>query len=158
MSYNSKRNIASVIAGVIVIVAYIIYALGEHSPAPKDLKSWAIAILVFIGIGVGAVIIIQILFHLVFAIGIAFEQRERGDEGVERIIKSSMTEDEREKAVSLKSSKVGYICSGVGFVVALTALAFEMTSVAALHILFGTFAVGSIMEGIVSVYYYEKGV
>ncbi len=139
-------------------IIYIIYALGGHSPALEDLKSWAIAILIFIGIGVGAVIVIQVIFHLVFAIGIAVKEREHDDKKVNRIIKSSMIEDEREKAISLKSAHVGYICAGIGFVIALVTLAFGMTSVAALHILFGTFAAGSLLEGIVSVYYYEKGV
>ena len=158
MSYSSKRNIVSILAGILIMIAYIIYALGGHSPAPEDLKSWAIAMLIFIGIGVVAVIVIQVMFHVVFAIGIAVKEQECDDEKINRIIKSSMTEDEREKIVNLKSSHIGYVCAGIGFIAALAALAFSAASVVALHILFGTFAVGSIIEGIVSVYYFEKGV
>jgi ABC-type multidrug transport system permease subunit len=158
MSYNSIRTIVSTVAGVILIAAYIIYALGTNSPAPENLRSWATAILVFIGIGVAALIVIQVLFHIALAIGIAVKERERDDKTVERIISSSMVEDERDKIISLRSSHVGYICVGTGFIAALVALASGMAYVVALHVLSGAFAVGSIIEGIVSVYYYEKGV
>jgi hypothetical protein len=158
MSYSSKRTIVSIIAGLILITAYIIYALGTAAPASEDLKGWAVAILVFIAISVAVTIIIQILFHIALAIGIAVKERQCEDKEVERIISSTMVEDERDKLISLKSSHIGYICAGIGFVAALVALAFGMTSITALHILFGTFATGSIIEGIVSVYYYENGV
>jgi hypothetical protein len=158
MSCSSKRTIVSIIAGLILIAAYAIYALGATAPAPENLKGWAIAMLVFIGISVAIAIVIQILFHITLAIGIAVKERQCEDKEVERIISSTVVEDERDKLISLKSSHIGYICAGIGFVAALVALAFGMTSVAALHILFGTFAAGSIIEGIVSVYYYEKGV
>jgi hypothetical protein len=158
MSYSSKRTIVSMVAGLILIAAYIIYALGANAPAPENLKAWAIAMLVFIGISVAAMIMIQILFHIALAIGIAVKERQCEDKEVERIISSTMVEDERDKLINLKSSHIGYICAGIGFVAALVTLAVGMTSVAALHILFGVFAAGSIIEGIASVYYYEKGV
>lgn len=158
MSYSSIRTIVNMVAGAILIVAYIVYALGANSPAPENLRSWATAILVFIGIGVAALIVIQVLFHIALAIGIAVKERECDDKTVERIITSSMIEDERDKVICLKSSRVGCICAGIGFVAALVALAFGMASVVALHIASGAFAVGSIIEGIVGVYYYEKGV
>ena len=158
MSYNSKRTIASIIAGVILIAAYLIYAFGERSPAPDDLKSWATAMLVFIAIGVAATVVIQILFHIALAVGIAVKEREQDDKTVERMIASAVVEDERDKLVGLKSARIGYAIAGAGFIAALVALAFEAPVVAALHIPFGAFATGSIVEGIVSVYFYEKGI
>ena len=158
MSFNSKRTIVSMIAGVILVAAYIIYALGEHSPAADDLKSWAASMLVFIGISVAAVVIIQILFHIAFSIGVAVKERERDEKTVERIIASAVVEDERDKLINLKSSRVTSIFAGIGFAAALAGLACGLSSVFALHILFGSFAAGSIVEGFVSVYYYEKGV
>ena len=158
MSYNSKRTIASMVAGVFLIVAYAIYAFGEHSPTTEDLKSWAIAILVFIGIGVAAVIVIQIIFHIAMAIGIAVKEREHSDKEIEKNISSLMVEDERDKLINLKSAHIGYIFAGIGFALALVGLAFGMPGVFALHILFGAFAIGSVVEGIATVYFYEKGV
>ena len=69
-----------------------------------------------------------------------------------------MYEDERDKLINLKSSRIGYVCAGVGFIAGLIALAFGISAVVALHIIAGAFAVGSIIEGCVSVYLDEMGV
>ena len=158
MSYSSKRTISNVVAGLLLVAAYIIYASGSNAPAPEDLKSWATAMLVFIGIGVGAIIVIQIAFHVFLAIRIAVKEEERDSKKIERIIESTMVEDEREKLIGLKSARVGYICAGAGAMAMLIALAAGVSAVMALQLLFGSSAAGSIVEGIVSVYFYEKGV
>jgi len=158
MSFNSKKTIASMAAGVILIAAYIFYALSERSPAPEDLKSWAIAMLVFIGISVAAVIVVQVLFHVAAAIRIAVKEQEKDDKKIEKNLSSLMVEDERDKLINLKSSRVTSVFAGIGFIAALVGLAFGISSVFALHILFGSFSVGCIVEGFVSVYFYEKGV
>jgi hypothetical protein len=158
MSFNSKRIIVSTVAGFLLVAAYTIYALGEYSPAPEDLKAWATAMLCFIGISVIAVIVIQILFHIAAAVGIAVKERECDDKEIEKNLSSLTTEDERDKLINLKASHIGYILAGIGFVSTLIALVLGISSVLALHILFGALFIGAIIEGIVSVYYYEKGV
>jgi len=158
MSFNSKKAIASMSAGVLMIIAYIIYALGQCSPAPEDLKSWAVAMLVFIGISVAVVIVIQILFHIATAIGIAVKEQERDRKQIDRRFSSLTVEDERDKLINLKSSRITSVVAGIGFVAALFSLAFGASAVLALHIIFGSCAVGSTAEGIASVYFYEKGV
>lgn len=162
MTYKSKRTITSMVAGVLLIAAYIIFALGKSAPSSEDLKAWAVAMLVFIGIGVTMLILIQILFNLAISIGIAVKKRECDDKDVEkevgRIISSSMVEDEMDKLINLKATHVGYYFIGTGFILTLAALAFGVSTVASLHILFGTIFVGTIVEGGVSIYLYEKGV
>ena len=155
MSYKSKRNLISMVAGVLLVIAYSIYALGTASPAPDDLKTWAVTMLIFIGTSVAVMIVIQILFHIGLAIGIAVKEKENE---VERIIESSMFEDERDKLINLKSSHIGNACAGVGFVAGLIALALGISAVVALHIIAGAFTVGSIIEGCVSIYLDERGV
>jgi ABC-type multidrug transport system permease subunit len=157
MTYNSKKSIISTVFAIILIVAYIIYALSEKSPAMDNLKAWARLMLIFIGIGIVCLIIIQMIFHIVLAVGIAVKEKGHEDKTVKRILSSSMFEDERDRLISLKSSHVGYICVGIGFIASLIALVLGMTSVVALHILFGAFAGGSIIEGILNVYFNEKG-
>jgi hypothetical protein len=156
MSYNIK--IINMVAGVLLIIAYSIYAMGETAPASDDLKSWAMAMLIFIGISIVVMIVIQILFHIVLAIGITIKEREEDDETVERIITSTVIEDERDKLISLKSAHLGSACVGAGFIVALIVLAFGSSALVALHIAFGSFIIGSIVEGGASIYYYERGV
>ena len=158
MSYNSKRTIAAMAAGILTVAAYIFYALSAHSPAPEDLQAWAVAMLIFIGIGVAVVVVVMILFHIVFAVGVAVREREQDGKTVERIIASAVVEDERDKLVGLKSERIGYVLAGTGFIAALAALAFGASALTALHILFGASATGSLAEGIVRVYFYEKGV
>jgi len=156
MSYTIK--IVNMVACVLLIIAYSIYAMGETAPEPDDLKSWAIAMLIFIGIGIVVMIVIQILFHIVLSIGIAIKEREEDDKTVERIITSTVVEDERDKLISLKSAHIGSTCVGVGFVAALLILAFGSSALVALHVIFGSFIIGLLVEGGASIYYYERGV
>lgn len=158
MSYQSKRTITSMAAGIILLAAYIIYATGKNAPGPDNFKAWALLMLIFIGIGIVALIIIQIFFNIAFSIGIAVKEQNRSDEEVERIISSTMAEDERDKLISMKAARGGYMFAGIGFVGGLTALALGAPAIAALHIMSGAFAAGSILEGGMSVYLYEKGV
>ena len=158
MSYISKRTLCSIGVGILLLIFYVIYALGAASPAMDDLKSWAVAILIYIVVCIAAGIVVQIVFHIVFAIGITVKEKGIDDKKVERIIKSSMVEDERDKLISLKSSHIGYSCAGFGLVAGLVALAVGISTVVVLHIVAGTFALGSIIEGCVSIYLNERGV
>ena len=158
MTYNSKRTLTAMVLGAILSGAYVVFALGKHAPKSDDLKAWAAAMLVFIGIGIAGQIVIQILFHLAYAIGIAVKEQNCDDKEVERIINLSMKEDERDKLINLKSSRFGYICSGIGFVAALALWAFGCAAVFGLHILFGSVLIGSLIEGIANVFLHERGV
>ena len=158
MSYSSKRSLISMIAGILLLAAYAIYALGEASPAPDDLKSWAIALLVYVGASIAVVIVVQIIFHIMLAIGISTQEKDCDSKKAERIIKSSMLEDERDKLISLKSSSITYKFAGFGFIAGLIALAAGISAVVALHIIAGSYAVGSLAEGCMIVYLNERGV
>jgi hypothetical protein len=143
--------------GILSIAGYVAYALGNNSQRTEtDLKAWAVLMLIFIGIAVAAQIVVQIIFHLALAVGIA--AKEGDEKRTERILESAMVEDEMDKLISLKSAHIGYICAGIGFVAALAAAAFGASGVSVLHILLGSFAAGSVIEGCVSVYLYERGV
>jgi hypothetical protein len=155
MTYNSKKTIANMFVGIIISIAYAIHALGNN--APNDLKSWSLTMLSFIGIGVVAIIIIQILFHIAMAIGIAVKEQQEDSKEIERIIAATMVEDEREKIINLKSANIGYIFAGIGFITMLVVLAFDASSIMGLNIMFAMYWVGSFIEGGVSVYLNERG-
>ena len=158
MSYNSRRIITTIIAGVILFIAYIVYATRKYAEGMVDLKSWAITILIFIGISVAVMIVIQILFHIIYAMGIAIKEQDQDDKQVERIIESSMVEDERDKIIKLKSERGGYICAGIGFLVALALFASGQSAILGLNVLLMAFFCGSLVEGILSIRFYERGV
>ena len=161
MSYNSKKMIVSMGAGVLFVAAYIIYIFGKSAPALDDLKAWAVIMLVFIGIGIAAVIVIMILFHILFAAGIAAKEHIQGrkpEENVERIIKSSMIEDERDKLIESNSNRIGRVFTGFGFIAALFTLACGISAVIALHVIFGASIIGNFIGGCVNIYYHERGI
>ena len=160
MSLKSKRIIVNLLVGLIVIIGYIIYSFNNGLFETENLKEWATATLIFIGVAVIASIIIQIVFNIIFSIGMAIELEKQSidDEGVEKSIEVSMAEDEMDRLISLKSGRIGYTSIGIGFVLVLISIEFGATAILAFNILLGMIALGTILEGIVSVYMYERGV
>ena len=158
MSYTSKRALVSMGTGIPLLAVYAVYALGGSSPASDDLRSWAIAMLIYIGATMIAGIVIQIVFHMAMAIGISVEEKECDSKLIERIIKSSMVEDERYRLIELKSSDVCFKFAGFGFVAGLIALAAGAPTVAVLHIVAGSYVLGSLVQGCMIVYLNERGV
>jgi uncharacterized membrane protein len=161
MSYQEKRTIASLVSGILVLVAYGIFALGKlqsETYDPANLKFWAITMLIFIGIGIVATIIIQIVFHILMAISIAIKEKESDEAVITKTIEASFVEDEMDKLIELKASRIGFAFAGFGFVIGLVLLAFDGTPSLMLNILFLSYSIGSLCEGFGSLYYYRKGI
>jgi hypothetical protein len=165
MSYQERRTIVSIISGVLVLAAYCIYAFGRSQSGAvdaSDLKFWAGTILIFIGIGIVFAIIIQIVFHILTSIAIAVRNKIRDeqcdDKDIEKSINAEMVEDEMDKLIELKSMRVGFAIAGVGFVAALVSLVLGYSAAVMLNILFLSFSGGAILEGVVQLYFYRRGV
>lgn len=165
MSYQEKRVLVSVFTGVAIMVAYGINALGKYQAgltAPGDLKLWAVTMLQYIGIGIIAAIVIQIVFHILISIAIAAKESIRndtcGDAHIKKVIALEMVEDEMDKLIELKSMRIGFAIAGGGFMLGLLTLMLGYTPVLMLNLLFASFSVGSLLEGLTQLYYYRKGV
>lgn len=165
MSYQEKRTLVSVLTGILILAAYCIYTYSKVSSGAEsgsDLKFWAFAMVLFIGIGVIATIIIQIVFHILLSVGLAIkEQIQTGgvdEDGIEKKLEVEMVEDEMDKLIGLKSMRFGFAIAGIGFVSGLLTLLFDYAPAVMLNIMFVSFSLGSILEGIVQIYYYRKGV
>lgn len=165
MSYQEKRVLVSILTGLGLVVAYGINAMGKFQAGltgSEHLKLWALTMLQYIGIGVAAAIIIQIVFHILMSIAIAAKESIRSgncaDDHIKKTIALEMVEDEMDKLIELKSMRIGFALTGGGFIIGLITLAFGYTPVLMLNILFGTIAVGSMLEGLTQLYYYRKGV
>lgn len=165
MSYHEKKTIASMISGILVLAAYAVYAIGKYragAAAPDDLRFWATAMLIFVGIGVAATIVIQILFHIVLSVSLAVKESvETGkcdDKNVEKTIKAQMVEDEMDKLITLKSMRVSFAITGTGFVAGLVSLVLGGAPAVMLNILFVTFSLGSLVEGFAQLHYYRSGI
>lgn len=165
MSYQEKRTITSMITGALVLAAYCVYAFGKFRSgvvAPDDLKFWAVTMLTFIGIGIAAAIVIQIIFHILLSISIAVKQKIRNehcdDKDLEKMIEAEIVEDEMDKLIELKAMRLGFAIAGVGFIASLLALVFTASAVLMLNILFISFSAGSLVEGVGQLIYYRRGV
>ncbi|MBA4376817.1 MAG: hypothetical protein C0401_11695 [Anaerolinea sp.] len=165
MSYKEKRTITSIVTGALVLAAYCIYAFGQYQSgavAPGDLKFWAGTMLIFIGIGVAAAIVIQIVFHILLSIAIAVKEKMRDnqcdDKEIEKTIGAEMVEDEMDKLIELKSTRIGFFLAGIGFVAALVSLVLNYSPAVMLNILFISFSTGSLFEGFAQLYFYRRGV
>ncbi len=165
MSYKVKSTIVSMVAGALLILAYGIYAAGKVSSGavtPEDMKFWASTILTFIGIGIAAMIVIQIVFHILLAIGKAVQEQVKNgrvDNGeIEKSLELDMVEDEMDKLISLKSMRVGYAIGGIGFIAALVSLVMNAPAAVMLNILFGAFYLGSLVEAFAQLMYYRRGI
>lgn len=165
MSFQEKRTTSTMLSGIIMIAAYIIYVSNKVKAgllAADDLRGWALAMLTFIGIGIVITIIIQILFHISmsvsYAVGSKIQNQDCDETDIEKTIKLEMVEDERDHLVSLKANQIGFAVAGCGFVAALLALVFNASPAVMMNIAFAGFFVGSFIEGAAQIYYYRRGV
>jgi len=161
MSYQEKKTIVSIISGMFVLVAYCVYVVGKYQSqavSPNDLKFCGVIMLVFIGIGIAATIIIQILFHIALSVGIAVRERNCDEKVIEKEIARTIIEDEMDRLIELKAMRIGLIIGGIGFVAALVSAVFSYSVAVVLNIMFLSFGLGSLAEGAMSLYYYRKGI
>jgi len=167
MSYKEKQTIVSILSGLLLLVIYSFYAFSKVQSgvaSPDDMKYWATAILTFIVIGIVAMIIIQIIFHILLSISIAVKSEVQNDsdpcneQDIEKTIALEMVEDEMDKLIELKAMRVGFIIAGIGFVLSLISLVLEYSPAVMLNIAFFSFSIGSMIEGIVKLFYYKRGI
>jgi hypothetical protein len=165
MSYQEKRTITTMITTALVLATYCIYAFGKYQAgavAAGDLKFWATTMLIFIGIGIVASIVIQIVFHILLSIAIAVTEKVRDvncdDKEIERSIEVEMVEDEMDKLINQKSMMVGFAIAGFGFVAGLVSLVLNYSPMVMLNIMFISFSAGSVLEGFVQLYFYRRGI
>jgi hypothetical protein len=165
MSYQEKKTLISLVTGILILISYCIYTFNKVNSGQEsmeNLKFWAFSMLLFVGIGVVALIIIQIVFHILLSVGIAIkEQIQNGsvdENGIEKKLEVDMVEDEMDKLIGLKSLRIGYAVVGIGFVAGLLSLLLDYPPAVMMNALFLSFGAGSIMESIAQIYYYRKGV
>lgn len=165
MSYQEKRVVVSIATGILILAAYCVYAFGQYQSglvAAGDLKFWARTMLIFIGIGIVANIVIQIIFHILLSIGMAVEKKIKNevfdDKDIEKSIDAQMIEDEMDKLIDLKSARTGFVVFGIGFVLGLVSILMDYPAAVMINILFIACSLGSILEGFTQLYFYRRGV
>ncbi len=165
MSYQEKRTIVSIISGLFVLGFYCFYTSSNYRAGvlvADDIRGWASTMLVFIGIGIVATIIIQIGFHVLLCIAIAAKQKilygKCDDREIDRIIDCETVTDEMDKLIELKSLRIGTIVIGIGFATSLVSIVLHYPMVVMINILFISFLIGSLFEGCTQLYFYRRGI
>lgn len=165
MSYKEKRTIVLTITGLFVLIAYCIYAYGKYMSgtiASDDIRFWAGAMLIFIGIGVVSVIIVQIVFHILLSVAIAARRTSQNDgcddKKIGEVIEAEMVTDEMDKLIELKAMRIGFVVAGTGFVAALVSVVLGYSSAIMLNIMFISTSLGSLFEGFAQLYFYRRGI
>ncbi|MDA3900929.1 MAG: hypothetical protein PF637_10465 [Spirochaetes bacterium] len=163
MAYKEKKTITTIVTGIAVLAAYCYYSFGSTialTDTDAILQHQAITMLKFIGIGIVAMIVIQILFHILYSISLAIASQIKtgncNDKEIEKMIALEVVEDERDKIIELKSLRVGFVFAGIGFVSALVWLVMDGSAIYLLNIIFISFSLGSILEGFTRLYYYSR--
>lgn len=168
MYYQEKKTIVTIISGMFIFIAYSIYGILKYMELGvkllHDLKFWATAILIAIGGGIIVAIIVQIVFHVFLAIANEVSKEVSKNMNVEWETSTyneseiMENEDEMDKLISLKAMRNSYIVVGVGFVISIITLYFQMPPAIMLNIIFASFSLGSLFEGFSQLFFYRKGV
>ncbi|WP_414732813.1 hypothetical protein [Acetobacterium carbinolicum] len=168
MNYQEKKVITSIIAGVLVLVTYSIYGMSKYLEIRDDLLNnlefWATTMLVAIGGGIVVVILIQIIFHIILAVAnevakeVAKKVSNVGKNEIYEELEITGIEDEMDKLIALKAMRNSFVMVGIGFIIALLSLYLKMPPAIMLNIIFISFSLGSLFEGLSQLYFYRKGV
>jgi hypothetical protein len=172
VSYQEKKTITSILAGLLVIILYCIYGFTKYNEMGaellNDLSFWSKAMLVTMGGGIVLMIIIQIVFHILLAVAneVAKEVAKETAKKTDCTDKSTFfeemeisgLEDEMDRLIALISLRNGYVVISIGFVTALATLYFKMPPAIMLNVMFLSFFVGSLLEAFTQLYLYRRGV
>lgn len=158
MTYKSKRILAQMATSLALLTGYFVFFVQSKLSMTDDLKSLSTTILTFIGICVVTHILLQIILHFSLAIGLAAKTKTGDKEAINQEIEASMAEDEMDRLIQLKSGSIGHLIVGLGFIVSLVRLSLGGSAQIALHVLLVFFFLGSIGEGVRSIYFYERGI
>lgn len=148
MDLKEKRIPVSLIASVLIFIIYTLYVYNKHvagNPETlNDFHFWGKSFLVLIPIA----IVTQIIIQIVFAIATKITTGENPDP----------IDDERDKLIELKAIKISHYIFITGFALAMGSLNLRMQPWVMFVVLISSGFVASIVNEIVRLYFYRKGV
>ena len=149
MSYQEK-NITVSLFSHLLIVGYYLVNLFQMQQAgglvsAKVFNLWAVVIVGVIVVNIVGSILTNILLSIVHAIKTRSEQEE------------SFIEDERDKLIGLKGSKVSYIAFSIGVLIAMLSFAFGQPPLVMFSLLILSSIVAEIIGDVSQLYIYRKG-
>ena len=156
MSSKSKNSLATLAAAALLAVGYCLYAFGPSAPAPGDVRSWSLVLLVFVAITIITLIVVQIVFRILLGVGIAATRKDA--EPVERVLAAALADDEMDRLIGARAARVGAPIVGFGFLLTLGMIAAGGSVVGALHVQLAAFFAAGLTSAVVSIIGYERGI
>lgn len=148
MTYQENKSIVNIISSILITTIYALIIYRWHMDGRFDLTTdyskWGIIFLAFIGISVVARIIIYIIFHIINAIATREEDVP--------------VEDERDKLISLKATRISYYVFIGGFSLSFVSLTIGMPVYGLIIAFFACGFLGEMAENISQIIYYRKGI
>jgi uncharacterized membrane protein len=149
MSYQEKNITVSLVSHLLIVVYYLVNLFQMQQVgglvSTKVFSLWAIVIVATIIVNIIGSILTNILLSIVHAIKTRSKQ-------VEKFI-----EDERDKLIGLKGSKVSYIAFSIGVLIAMLSFAFGQPPLVMFSLLILSSILGEIIGDISQLYLYRKG-
>ena len=160
MEYPQKKSMVMIAQTIAVLAVYGIYVFGRLNNGTvgwEDTHFFAVTMLKFIGIGILITIVIQVLFHVLLSVSVAIKEHLKENQEIDSAIKAAMVEDERDKMIELKSTRVAAIAFMAGFIAGLALLALGHPAAMMLNVVFFVGGLGKIGEEVVKLIYYRAG-
>jgi uncharacterized membrane protein (UPF0136 family) len=149
MSYQEKNITVSLVSHLLIGVYYLSQLLQMQQAgglvAARVFSLWAVVIVGVIVVNIVGNILTHILLSIVHAI-------KTRSEHVEKSI-----EDERDKLIGLKGSKVSYIAFSIGVLIAMLSFAFGQPPLVMFSLLILSSIVAEIIGDVSQLYLYRKG-
>jgi hypothetical protein len=149
MSYQEKSIAVSLFSHLLIVVYYLVNLFqmqqADGLVSTKVFSLWAIVIVSTIIVNIIGNILTNILLSIVHAIKARTEQ-------VEKFI-----EDERDKLIGLKGSKVSYITFSIGVLIAMLSFAFGQQPLVMFSLLILSSILAEIIGDISQLHLYRKG-
>jgi hypothetical protein len=150
MSYKENSIVVSLAAYLMIVAYYLLRIFGMLRDgglvADQLFRLWAVVIITGIVVTIAGNILINIVISIVYAI-------RTGGKEYDRFI-----EDERDKLIDLKGSKVAYITFSVGVLVAMLTFAFGQPPLVMFSLIIFFSITAEIAGSLAQLYLYRRGV
>ncbi|MFC1760121.1 hypothetical protein ACFLZD_01210 [Candidatus Neomarinimicrobiota bacterium] len=139
MSYKEKSILTSLILTVIIFGFYFIKVFGTISPTDSGLVN---GIVLFVG-AVLYIVLLEMILRIILPI---FHKNEPKD-----------SDDERDKIIQLKATRISYLILVLGMFFAIIFLLLSLTQLLIANIILLFFIVAEITGFSIQLFYYRKG-
>ncbi len=147
MSYKERKSIINIFTSIIFNIAYVAIVYNKYvanNPERlEDLRFWGLVVVMLVPIGIVVRIVEEIIHAIIHSI---ITQEE-----------APVDDDEMDKLIDLKSTRLSYVIFSCGFIAAMLALVFGYQIHVMFIMLLVSGVIAEVVEGIAKLTYYRRG-